>query len=103
MKPGYTTTEFWTTVATNVLAVVTLIFHTHINVDVPRIATAAAGLSNFGYAFARSHVKGKFLEAEANKLFAAPVKAVTESSTVNVGNPVPVVVSSTLNPEAFGF
>lgn len=59
MKPGYTTTEFWLTLATQLLALLAII-HPGFKIDgtlVQSLATLAAAAASGLYALGRSHVK----------------------------------------------
>jgi len=57
--PGYTTTEFWLSLATNVLALITIL---HPGFQTPpglaqALAALAASITTIGYSFSRAAVK----------------------------------------------
>lgn len=64
-KPGWTTTEFWSTIATSVLALIAVVGPllssgfdpTGANALVPALATVAAAVASSLYSLARSRVK----------------------------------------------
>lgn len=62
VKPGWQTTEFWTTVATDVATAVTLIFHKDFSADVPAVAVAASAVAHGVYTFARTSHKKTMIE-----------------------------------------
>lgn len=53
-EPGYTTTEFWVTLLTLVMPVVTLIFHRDFSTQIQVLSVAAAALASAVYAIART-------------------------------------------------
>lgn len=59
MKPGIKTSEFWTTVATDVALVVTLVFHKDFSGSVPAVALAASAVVKAGYSISRGLAKSK--------------------------------------------
>jgi len=59
-EPGYTTTEFWVTVLTDILAVLSVIFHSDfhgVTQYVPLAAIAAAGAGHIIYTVSRTNHK----------------------------------------------
>lgn len=69
LKPGYLTTEFYATLASDALAVATLVWpghFSHVAAQIPSVATAAAGIANAVYAYSRSRHKSNFIAAIAS-------------------------------------
>jgi hypothetical protein len=109
MKPGYLTTEFYVTILTNVLAVVSALFHKRLGLDVTKDAAVIAGVANAVYTLARSHTKANFFKnavAASVGFTTEPASTTTEAATVpsevTIQTPTTQPVTS-VDPEAQGF
>jgi len=90
-KPGYLTTEFWVTLITLLLPVLTLAFGTDLSSQVPTIAAAAAGLAAVTYSLSRALTKSAQSKAATG----------TEARTSQQPTPAasdPLVIESGIDP-----
>jgi hypothetical protein len=62
-KAGLQTTEFWVTVVTLLLPVLTLIFHKDFSNQVEAIATVAAAIATAAYSVSRALAKSALVKA----------------------------------------
>lgn len=100
VKPGWTTTEFWTTLLIHIIAAVVAlgtVFHTHFNLNglqaiVPTVALVAAALAQSMYSHSRAAVKSSAQAAGAQARTEAP--AVSGGHTTNIES-APIVVKLT--------
>lgn len=90
LKPGYTTTEFWLTLLTNVVAVVlvmqTVVWHRTIvdqstlNALIPCAAAIAAVIGNAFYTVSRSQLKAAHMDVVATTAVANATAKPVETS-----------------------
>lgn len=78
MTPGYLTTEFWTTVATDVVAIL-VVFWPHLSEKlgsqwVQPFAILAAAIANVVYAHVRGQVKVAHAHVQAARIAKTPAK-----------------------------
>lgn len=110
VKNGVTTSEFWVTALTNVLAVLAVVFHANtsgLSVYIPYAATTAAGVANIVYTIMRTYHKTAAIKAVSIKAVAtvssSPVQASTpEPKPTAAATVEPQVTVAQINPEAFG-
>jgi hypothetical protein len=108
VKPGWTTTEFWTTRLIHVIAAVVAlgtVFHTHFNLNglqaiVPAIALVAAALAQSVYSHSRATVKSSAQAAGARAGTGSPAGSADRGAS---GEAAPIVVKLTgIQPASSG-
>lgn len=87
LKPGYLTTEFWATILTLLLPVLTLIFHKDFSGQTQAFAAAAAGVATAVYSLSRSFAKSGQAKANAAVASAGPAQSPPAQSVPLVTQP----------------
>lgn len=68
IKPGWQTTEFWTTTVADALAIASVVFHHDLTGYTPAVAVAVAGACKMAYIVKRSAHKTSALDLMATLL-----------------------------------
>lgn len=67
-KPGYTTTEFWVTIVSNIIAIIAVVFHKNVGLNVSAVSAAGALLGNITYSVTRAYHKTNLISAALSGL-----------------------------------